>query len=52
MSVIKKWRRRREELAVVRELQKLSDKELKDIGINRNMIEKAVKKNYKKATQE
>lgn len=45
--ILKGWRRWYQERQVIKELEKLDDKELHDIGINRSMIRQAVKKNMK-----
>lgn len=43
MGIVKGWRKWRKEEQAIKELQKLTDKELFDIGINRSMIRQAVK---------
>lgn len=43
MSIFKRWRKWSQDQKTIRELQKLDDRELMDMGINRSMIEKAVK---------
>lgn len=45
--ILKRWRKWRKEEDSIKELSKLSDKELRDIGIDRGMIRKAVKKSVK-----